>query len=146
MSFAGRRRGNKVKKGVQFTVMVVGALTLLSFSQTTWLDVFLSRFFSLKVPLGLDVRLLSIPFASLRFWPIKFPTIRTLHTSKKALELSRSMLVSFRASRSVGFPRLHIQITELEEDGVRIALTIVDTPGFGDNIDNEFAYVLSSSV
>lgn len=32
---------------------------------------------------------------------------------------------------------------ELDEDGVRIALTIVDTPGFGDNIDNEFAYVLS---
>lgn len=30
---------------------------------------------------------------------------------------------------------------ELEEDGVRIALTIVDTPGFGDNIDNEHAYV-----
>ncbi|KAL7411349.1 GTP binding protein [Mrakia frigida] len=25
---------------------------------------------------------------------------------------------------------------ELEEDGVRIVLTIVDTPGFGDNIDN----------
>jgi cell division control protein 11 len=25
MSFAGRRRGNKVKKGVQFTIMVVGA-------------------------------------------------------------------------------------------------------------------------
>lgn len=31
--------------------------------------------------------------------------------------------------------------TELEEDGVRISLTIVDTPGFGDNIDNEFTYV-----
>jgi len=30
-------------------------------------------------------------------------------------------------------------LQELEEDGVRIALTIVDTPGFGDNIDNEFA-------
>jgi cell division control protein 11 len=27
MSFAGRRRGNKVKKGVQFTVMVVGEFT-----------------------------------------------------------------------------------------------------------------------
>jgi cell division control protein 11 len=28
---------------------------------------------------------------------------------------------------------------EIEEDGVRIALKVVDTPGFGDNIDNEFA-------
>lgn len=28
---------------------------------------------------------------------------------------------------------------DLEEDGVRIALTIVDTPGFGENINNEFA-------
>lgn len=30
---------------------------------------------------------------------------------------------------------------ELEENGQRIALTLVDTPGFGDNIDNEHAYV-----
>ncbi|KDE09427.1 hypothetical protein MVLG_00330 [Microbotryum lychnidis-dioicae p1A1 Lamole] len=29
---------------------------------------------------------------------------------------------------------------ELEEDGVRISLTIVDTPGFGDQINNEFAF------
>ncbi|RIB18572.1 Septin-domain-containing protein [Gigaspora rosea] len=29
---------------------------------------------------------------------------------------------------------------ELDEDGARIALTIVDTPGFGDNIDNEFCF------
>lgn len=29
-------------------------------------------------------------------------------------------------------------VAELEEEGVRIALTIVDTPGFGDNIDNEY--------
>ena len=35
---------------------------------------------------------------------------------------------------------------ELEEDGVRIALTIVDTPGFGDNIDNEFAYAFPTLV
>ncbi|GAA5823003.1 hypothetical protein JCM10212_002625 [Sporobolomyces blumeae] len=26
---------------------------------------------------------------------------------------------------------------ELEEDGMRISLTVVDTPGFGDGIDNE---------
>jgi len=41
------------------------------------------------------------------------------------------------------FPGLTVTFLELEEDGVRIALTIVDTPGFGDKIDNEFAYVLS---
>ena len=29
---------------------------------------------------------------------------------------------------------------ELDEDGMRIGLTIVDTPGFGDNIDNEYAF------
>lgn len=37
-------------------------------------------------------------------------------------------------------------LLELEEDGVRIALTIVDTPGFGDNIDNEFALVSICSL
>lgn len=29
---------------------------------------------------------------------------------------------------------------ELEEDGVRISLTIVETPGFGDDLNNEFAF------
>ncbi len=34
---------------------------------------------------------------------------------------------------------LIFSFAELEEDGIRIALTVVDTPGFGDNIDNESA-------
>jgi septin family protein len=48
MSFAGRRRGNKVKKGVQFTLMVVGQssshTSSKAFLQTIslWLFVFLS--------------------------------------------------------------------------------------------------------
>ncbi|KAG0038331.1 hypothetical protein BG000_005969 [Podila horticola] len=29
---------------------------------------------------------------------------------------------------------------ELEEDGVKISLTVVDTPGFGDMIDNEYCF------
>lgn len=37
---------------------------------------------------------------------------------------------------------LTCSFAELEEEGVRISLTIVDTPGFGDQIDNEFTYVL----
>ena len=35
---------------------------------------------------------------------------------------------------------------ELEEDGIRIALTVVDTPGFGDSIDNEDGYDFSRST
>lgn len=29
---------------------------------------------------------------------------------------------------------------ELDEEGARIALTVVDTPGFGDQIDNEASF------
>ncbi len=32
---------------------------------------------------------------------------------------------------------------ELDEEGTRISLTIVDTPGFGDQIDNEARCVFS---
>ena len=35
---------------------------------------------------------------------------------------------------------------ELDEDGVRIALTIVDTPGFGDGVDNEYWWVPNSPL
>ena len=31
---------------------------------------------------------------------------------------------------------------ELDEEGTRISLTIVDTPGFGDQVDNEARFVL----
>jgi cell division control protein 11 len=51
MSFAGRRRGNKVKKGVQFTVMVVGSFFLLSSSHSTKMNLF-SFFFSLLITQG----------------------------------------------------------------------------------------------
>ena len=39
---------------------------------------------------------------------------------------------------------MHFCGPELEEDGIRIALTVVDTPGFGDNINNEAAWVSST--
>jgi cell division control protein 11 len=34
----------------------------------------------------------------------------------------------------------HLTRPELDEEGTRISLTIVDTPGFGDQIDNEARY------
>ncbi|KAH9081822.1 septin [Lactarius deliciosus] len=96
MSFAGRRRGNKVKKGVQFTVMVVGASGT---GRTTF--------------------------------------VNTLCESEV---LSHKVSDSPETAHVEEGIRIKPVNVELEEDGVRIALTIVDTPGFGDNIDNEFAF------
>ncbi|KAF9023564.1 Septin-domain-containing protein [Rhodocollybia butyracea] len=35
---------------------------------------------------------------------------------------------------------------DIEEDGLRISLTIVDTPGFGDSVDNDLAYVSGAPI
>ncbi|KAL5495321.1 CDC11 [Sanghuangporus weigelae] len=95
MSYA-RRRGNKVKKGVQFTVMVVGASGT---GRTTFVNTLCeSEVLSHKVSDNAETAHIE---EGIRIKPVN---------------------------------------VELEEDGVRIALTIVDTPGFGDNIDNEFAF------
>ncbi|KJA26144.1 hypothetical protein HYPSUDRAFT_75704 [Hypholoma sublateritium FD-334 SS-4] len=96
MSFAGRRRGNKVKKGVQFTLMVVGA-------SGTGRTTFVNTLCESEV---LPHKISDNP--------------ETAHVEEGI--------------------RIKPANVELEEDGVRIALTIVDTPGFGDNIDNEFAF------
>ncbi|KAH8120261.1 septin [Phellopilus nigrolimitatus] len=95
MSYA-RRRGNKVKKGVQFTVMVVGASGT---GRTTFVNTLCeSEVLAHKISDNADIAHVE---EGIRIKPVN---------------------------------------VELEEDGVRIALTIVDTPGFGDNIDNEFAF------
>jgi len=96
MSFAGRRRGNKVKKGVQFTVMVVGASGT---GRTTF--------------------------------------VNTLCESEV---LAHKVCDDPETAHIEEGIKIKPANVELEEDGVRIALTIVDTPGFGENIDNEFAF------
>ena len=42
------------------------------------------------------------------------------------------------ASRT-GFPHTPalLSVAEIEEKGVRMKLTVIDTPGFGDHINNE---------
>lgn len=97
MSFAGgKRRGNKVRKGVQFTVMVVGASGT---GRTTF--------------------------------------VNTLCESDVLAHKQSDSPDTAHIEEGIRIKPVNV---ELEEEGVRIALTIVDTPGFGDNIDNEFAF------
>ncbi|KAI6009042.1 Septin-domain-containing protein [Pisolithus marmoratus] len=94
MSFAGRRRGNKIKKGVQFTLMVVGASGT---GHTTF--------------------------------------VNTLCDSEVLAHKLSNNPDTTHIEEGIRIKPVNV---ELEEDGVCIALTIVDTPGFGDNIDNNF--------
>ncbi|KDQ19719.1 hypothetical protein BOTBODRAFT_27141 [Botryobasidium botryosum FD-172 SS1] len=94
---AYRRGGRKnVKKGVQFTVMVVGAAGT---GRTTF--------------------------------------VNTLCESEVLPHKVSDNPETAHIEEGIRIKPVNV---ELEEDGVRIALTIVDTPGFGDNIDNEFAF------
>ncbi|KAJ6629511.1 Septin-domain-containing protein [Mycena sp. CBHHK59/15] len=95
MPLPPRRRGNKVK-GVQFTVMVVGAS---GNGRTTF--------------------------------------VNTLCESEVLVHKILDSPDNAHAEEKI---RIKPVSVDLEEEGVRIALTIVDTPGFGDNIDNEFAF------
>ncbi|TEB32994.1 septin [Coprinellus micaceus] len=89
------RRRSKVK-GVQFTIMVVGAAGT---GRTTFVNTLCES----------DV---------LRHKVIEDPETAHVETGIKIKPAN----------------------IEFEEEGVRIALTVVDTPGFGDSIDNEFAF------
>ncbi|KAL1919614.1 uncharacterized protein VTP21DRAFT_1545 [Calcarisporiella thermophila] len=91
----GNRRKN-VKKGFQFTIMVVGASGL---GRTTF--------------------------------------VNTLCGSEVLLHKELESPESAHVEEGIKIKPVTV---ELDEDGVRISLTIVDTPGFGDNIDNEFCF------
>lgn len=69
--------------------------------------------------------------------------MQRMRISRKASKSSQSLSVS-KASNNVPTETTLIRITELEldEEGTRISLTVVDTPGFGDQIDNEARYEL----
>jgi septin family protein len=64
--------------------------------------------------------------------------MQRMRISRKASKSSQSLSVS-KASNILPTETTLIRITELEldEEGTRISLTVVDTPGFGDQIDNE---------
>lgn len=69
--------------------------------------------------------------------------IQQLRTSRRVLRSSPSQLVRLHSASHLPHAS-NRPITELDEEGTRILLTIVDTPGFGDQIDNEARFVESS--
>ncbi|KAH9466163.1 hypothetical protein MJO28_001198 [Puccinia striiformis f. sp. tritici] len=92
------RRQKSVKKGIQFTLMVVGAS---GSGRTTF--------------------------------------VNTLVDQKGWLKHSELSDPS-NAHEPKPFMKVHKQTIELEQDGIPVRLTVCDTAGFGDNIDNEFAF------
>lgn len=67
----------------------------------------------------------------------------TAPTTRRALRSGLSLSVRALQPPNTRLPRLSINRPaelELDEEGTRISLTIVDTPGFGDSIDNEASF------
>ncbi|KAG5349849.1 hypothetical protein C0989_001612 [Termitomyces sp. Mn162] len=125
MSFAGRRKGNKVKKGVQFTLMVVGMLSSIHDS-SNMVELIIGWDFSRVPPL---------PTGASGTGRTTF--VNTLCESEVLPHKISDNPDTAHVEEGIKIKPVNV---ELEKDGVRIALTIVDTPGFGDNIDNEFAF------
>ena len=70
----------------------------------------------------------------------KKPMTLPARTSRKVSESSLSQLVSsLQQTAYVVYADTGSEL-ELDEEGTRISLTIVDTPGFGDQIDNEASF------
>lgn len=73
------------------------------------------------------------PMLMLRMVSRSSPSLSVRHDTSVPL-LSGSWFFFFFILALLTFGRPEL---ELDEEGTRISLTIVDTPGFGDQIDNE---------
>lgn len=131
---ATRRGGRKnAKKGVQFTLMVVGMSCFYMPS---------SRISNLNCVLGASGTGRSTFVNTLCESEVLSHKIsdnpETAHI-EEGIKIKPVNVGKYNQHNSRNCVQHSTKATELEEDGVRIALTIVDTPGFGDNIDNDSA-------
>lgn len=104
-----------VKKGFEFTLMVVGESGL---GKSTLVNsLFLTDLYPERV----------IPDAIGNFSHTKWPKGDVINS------FSHFFLLAEKQKQTV---KLDASTVEIEERGVKLRLTVVDTPGFGDAIDN----------
>lgn len=120
MAYRAARGRKQAKKGVQLTIMVVG-------SSGTGRTTFVNTLVEQPLLAHRAHQLLSDP---------ENPR------SEVDPELARQAAADVHVERQIQIKPVNV---ELDEDGVRIALTVVDTPGFGDGIDNEHCFQEISS-
>jgi septin 7 len=127
-----------VRKGFQFTVMVVGAFFCpfsASYVSTTKKPRALPR---VQASLALESRLSSTPSSTPLYIHPRSPWRPQRRGRKRSLSRV-SVLVRLYLSLSMR-PRIKPVFTlrtDIEENGVRLHLTVVDTPGFGDFVNND---------
>ncbi|KAJ5099468.1 hypothetical protein N7532_006469 [Penicillium argentinense] len=115
------RRKKNVKKGIQFCLMVCGASGT---GRTTFVNTLCGK----QVLEGKDA---DDPEHAHEEEGVRIKPV-TVGESSPAAHTSISSNADQRA----------ITELELDEEGTRISLTIVDTPGFGDQIDNEARHIV----
>jgi len=157
------RRKKNVKKGIQFCIMVCGASGTGKPYSTAETAIALSLA-NLCVPL--EYHQLLTPSTSNRTHHLCEHSLRQTSPSRSRLGRRRQCASRRRSQDQASHCRyaatcpqdhephllnhrgyllmshfIEIEL-ELDEEGTRISLTVVDTPGFGDQIDNEARYLL----
>jgi septin 7 len=130
-----------VRKGFQFTAMVVGTSPL---HQSQFVPNAHSGNLPPQASLVSGSPLSSTPFSTLPF---------TRPSNLYLLRLSVPKPSPLRASERVRRPKLlprkiilTFEFIDIEENGVRLHLTVVDTPGFGDFVNNDDRYEIFRSA
>ncbi|UYV65100.1 SEPT2 [Cordylochernes scorpioides] len=113
-----------VKKGFEFTLMVVGKW-LIRYSQRTLADCSVTG----ESGLGKSTLINSL-FLTDIYPDRKIPDVDEVLTSYPV----RACGVAEKIKQTV---KLEASTVEIEEKGVKLRLTVVDTPGFGDAINND---------
>ncbi|BEJ16292.1 hypothetical protein CspHIS471_0508970 [Cutaneotrichosporon sp. HIS471] len=112
MAYRASRGRKQAKKGVQLTIMVVGASGT---GRTTFVNTLVEE-----------------PLLKHRYQEL----LRDPENPRSEIDpvVAEQVAAEAHIERQIQIKPVNF---ELEEDGVRIALTVVDTPGFGEGIDNE---------